>query len=700
MSNTKATFSTFLGTRSEIGLVLGMVGILLVLFTPIPSQLLDFLLIANFSFGLTLLLLTFFVDKPLGFSTFPSLLLIATLFRLSLNIAATRLILSDGDAGSVINAVGTYVVGGNYVIGLVVFLILIVVQYVVVTSGAQRVAEVAARFTLDSMPGKQMSIDADMNMGLINENEARERRQTIEKEASFYGAMDGASKFVKGDAIAGILIILIDIIGGLAIGVAQLGLSWGDALHTYTLLTVGDGIVTQIPALVISTATGIIITRAATDAHLGSEISNQITQYPKTLVIVVIGLLLLLTLPAIPFFPVLAVASIFGCLAFVAYKKSSANDIGTKEQHEAEEDKSLYDELKIEPIEVVLGSELMKFFGENESKLMDEVDRFRKQFAFELGLVLPKVRIIQEGAPKNNSYKICLHGVCVASGELFVNQFLAISAQDMGDKLPGIKVLDPTYGLPAVWVEQAEAELARSLNCTLVDPLTVLLTHFSEVLKGKAPVLISRSESEKLMMRVRVAQPTLYDDLVPSTLTISDIQRILQNLVSEKVSIRNIELIAETLVDVGKRVKDHVQLTELVRQKLGAEICQKLVAKDNFLYVISFDPGVEQIFQSGLKATEDGGSLFVDPKITEQVLTRLAKLVEQMMADGLEPVLISSPSLRSHLKKLTARLLPGLSVLSLSEIPAGLNIKSFGVVELERGLSGSIENRYEKRGER
>ncbi|OZG74854.1 flagellar biosynthesis protein FlhA [Hahella sp. CCB-MM4] len=699
MSSTKTSFSTFLGTRSEFSLVLGMVGILLVLFTPIPSQLLDFLLITNFSFGLMLLLLTFFVDKPLGFSTFPSLLLIATLFRLSLNIAATRLILSEGDAGNVINAVGTYVVGGNYVIGLVVFLILIVVQYVVVTSGAQRVAEVAARFTLDSMPGKQMSIDADMNMGLINEIEARERRQTIEKEASFYGAMDGASKFVKGDAIAGILIILIDIIGGLTIGVAQMDLSWSDALHTYTLLTVGDGIVTQIPALVISTATGIIITRAATDAHLGSEISNQITQYPKTLVIVVLGLLLLLSLPAIPLFPVLAVATIFGSLAFFAYKKNSTQMDVVEEQSEDEE-KSLYEELKVEPIEVALGSDIITFFGENEGKLMDEIDRFRKQFAFELGLVLPKVKIIQDGASKSNAYKICLHGVCVANGELIADRLLAISAHDMGDKLPGIKALDPTYGLPAVWISESEADLAKSLNCTLVDPLTVLLTHFSEALRGKAPVLISRSESEKLMMRVRVAQPTLYDDLIPNTLTLSDIQRILQNLLAERVSIRNIELIAETLVDVGKRVKDHVQLTELVRQKLGAEICQKLVSQDNFLYVISFDPGVEQVFQSGLKVTEEGGSLFVDPKLTEQVLTKLAKLVEQMMADGLEPVLISSPSLRPHLKKLTTRLLPGLSVLSLSEIPSGLNIKSFGIVELERGLLGSGENRYEKRNER
>ncbi len=697
--NSSATFSTLFGTKSEIGLVLGMVGILLVLFTPIPSGLLDFLLIANFSFGLMLLLLTFFVDKPLGFSTFPSLLLIATLFRLSLNIAATRLILSEGDAGSVIGAVGTYVVGGNYVIGLVVFLILIVVQYVVVTSGAQRVAEVAARFTLDSMPGKQMSIDADMNMGLVNETEARERRRNVEKEASFYGAMDGASKFVKGDAVAGILIILIDIVGGLTIGIAQLGLSWGEALHTYTLLTVGDGIVTQIPALVISTATGIIITRAATDAHLGSEISNQITQYPKTLVIVVIGLFLLLFLPAIPFIPVIVMASIFGAMALYAFKRGQGVEFEI-EANDEEENVSLYTQLKVEPIEIFLGTDLVAYFEKDNTSLIEAIAKFRIQLAFELGLVLPNVKILHETSISNCSYKVCIQGIRVASGEIYVDKTLAISAKDIGTNLKGIKLLDPTYGLPAVWISEAELVQAKSLGCTLVDPETVLLTHFSETMRNKAPELLSRSETEKLMSRVKVAQPTLYDDLLPATLTLSDLQRVLQNLLSEKVSIRNIELIAESLVDAGKSVKDLSLLTERLRQKLGSVICQDLIAEDKFLHVLSLDPSIEQIFQNGLKNSEQGGSLFIDPKLTEQVLSSLARFVENMMRDGIEPVMISSPSLRPQLKKLSARLLPNLRVLSLSEIPSGLNIKSYGVIEIERGGIGSgaigIGNRNDK----
>ncbi|ABC30800.1 Flagellar biosynthesis pathway, component FlhA [Hahella chejuensis KCTC 2396] len=692
----RPSMASLLGTRSELALVLGMVGILLVLFTPIPSQLLDVLLIINFSFGLLILLLTFFVDKPLGFSTFPSLLLIATLFRLSLNIAATRLILSDGDAGEVINAIGTYVVGGNYVIGLVVFLILIVVQYVVVTNGAQRVAEVAARFTLDSMPGKQMSIDADMNMGLIDEKEARERRQNIEREASFYGAMDGASKFVKGDAIAGILIILIDIIGGLTVGIAQRGLSWGEALHSYTLLTVGDGIVTQIPALVISTATGIIITRAATDAFLGDEISRQVTRYPKSLVIVTLGLLSLLLLPGIPALPIFIVASLMAALVVYAFKQNKYQEAEDNVEDQEDAEKDIYEELKVEPLEISLGPSIAGYLGASEGALMDEIKRLRKQLALELGFVLPNVKIYQTDRNSEREYKVCVHGAQVAEGELYSDRILAISAQDLTDKLPGVSVKDPTYGLPAVWIEENLKEKARQFNCTLVDPLTVMLTHVNETVRLQAPALLTRSETEKLMGRVRTAQSSLYEELVPNTLTLSDIQKVLQQLLQEKVSIRNIELIAEALVDAGKVSKDHEQLADQVRQKLGAEICQDLVAQDRYLHVMSMDPGIEQLMQSGIRVTEQGASLYVDPKLTEQVLSSLARQVEKMMAVGLKPVLITSPGVRRHIRKLSGRLLPHLTVLALTEVPVGMNIKSFSIVEVDRGLVNRATTREKK----
>ncbi|WP_431688991.1 flagellar biosynthesis protein FlhA [Hahella sp. NBU794] len=692
----RPSMASLLGTRSELALVLGMVGILLVLFTPIPSQLLDVLLIINFSFGLLILLLTFFVDKPLGFSTFPSLLLIATLFRLSLNIAATRLILSDGDAGDVINAIGTYVVGGNYVIGLVVFLILIVVQYVVVTNGAQRVAEVAARFTLDSMPGKQMSIDADMNMGLIDEKEARERRQNIEREASFYGAMDGASKFVKGDAIAGILIILIDIIGGLTVGIAQRGLSWGEALHNYTLLTVGDGIVTQIPALVISTATGIIITRAATDAFLGDEISRQVTRYPKSLVIVTLGLLSLLLLPGIPALPIFIVASLMAALVVYAFKQNKYQEAEDNVEDREDAEKDIYEELKVEPLEISLGPAIAGYLGASEGALMEEIKRLRKQLALELGFVLPNVKIYQTDRNNEREYKVCVHGAQVAEGELYSDRILAISAQDLTDKLPGVSVKDPTYGLPAVWIEENLKEKARQFNCTLVDPLTVMLTHVNETVRSQAPALLTRSETEKLMGRVRTAQSSLYEELVPNTLTLSDIQKVLQQLLQEKVSIRNIELIAEALVDAGKVSKDHEQLADQVRQKLGAEICQDLVAQDRYLHVMSLDPGVEQLMQSGIRVTEQGASLYIDPKLTEQVLSSMARQVEKMMSAGLKPVLITSPGIRRHIRKLSGRLLPHLTVLALTEVPVGMNIKSFSIVEVDRGLINRATNKERK----
>ena len=513
------SFKNLLGNKSDIVLVISMIGILLVLFTPIPPRLLDFLLIANFSSGLLILFLTLYTDKPLGFSTFPSLLLIATLFRLALNIAATRLILSDGDAGEVIGAIGSYVVGGNYVIGLVVFLILIVVQYVVVTNGAQRVAEVAARFTLDSMPGKQMSIDADLNMGLIDESGAKNRRKEIEQEANFYGAMDGASKFVKGDAIAGIIIILIDIIGGLTVGVAQKGMPWSDALQTYTLLTVGDGIVTQIPALVISTATGIIVTRAATDAKFGVEITRQITRYPQTLTMLMIALFGFLLLPGIPAAPVFLLFLVAGILLYAAMKGSErvSEDNGEKSDSAVDSIDSLYHEIAVHPVEVHIGSALADYLGSGSSSVfMEKIKLFRKQLAFDLGFVLPHVRIVDGVDASANGYEIRLYGVRVAEGSIYSDKELAISAH-LDSSVEGIRTKDPTYGLPAVWVDESNKEKARKLGYTIADGSTVMVTHVSEVLKNNVYDLLTREEVEKLLARVKSAQPGLYDDLIPAT---------------------------------------------------------------------------------------------------------------------------------------------------------------------------------------
>lgn len=677
-----------IGSPSEVTLVVAMMGILLVLFTPVPSAILDFLLLLNFSCGLLILLLTFYMDKPLTFSTFPSLLLIATLFRLSLNIAATRLILADADAGKVIDAIGSYVVGGNYVIGLVVFFILIVVQYVVVTNGAQRVAEVAARFTLDSMPGKQMSIDADLNMGLIDEKEAQERRRNIEREANFYGSMDGASKFVKGDAIAGILIILIDIVGGLTVGIAQNGMDWSEALQRYTLLTVGDGIVTQIPALVISTATGIIVTRAATDAHLSEEISNQVARYPKSLVMLSVGLFGLMLLPGIPVFPIMVIIAFVLAAAYFSYRKSQQLDESDDEDvlSEQVDDQSLYDQINVEPIEVSVGSGLIPLVGETDGLLMEKIKAFRQQYARDMGFVFPSVRLIDERKLDGEQYNIAIHDSRVAQGVLRVEKMLAISASTQTDALVGEQTKDPTYGLASVWIDKTDSVAARTSGYTVVDPVTVLFTHFSETVRRHAPELLNRAETEQLLQRVKQNQGALYEELVPNILSLGDIQKVLQCLLSEKVSIRNVGLIIETLVDQGRRTKNIEELAEAVRVTLGRSICENLLDGEGVLRVLSLDPSVEHVLQLGLRTSEDGISLMVDPRTSEKLITELDRFGEQMMLESLQPVLLCSGSLRRHLRKLLERVLPHISVISMNEIPWTINIASYGIIKVERSV--------------
>ncbi len=677
-----------IGSPSEVTLVAAMMGILLVLFTPIPSPLLDFLLLLNVSFGLLILLLTFYMDKPLAFSTFPSLLLIATLFRLSLNIAATRLILANGDAGHVIAAVGEYVVGGNYVIGLVVFFILIVVQYVVVTNGAQRVAEVAARFTLDSMPGKQMSIDADLNMGLIDEAEAQTRRKNVEREANFYGSMDGASKFVKGDAIAGILIILINIIGGLTVGVAQQGMSWADALQHYTLLTVGDGIVTQIPALVISTATGIIVTRAATDAHLSEEISNQVAKYPKSLVMLGLALVCLMLLPGIPVWPVLTILLFVVLAAYFSLRRNRRLEQAATETSVSEtvDDQDLYAQISVEPIEVAVGTALLPLFGEKDGLLMEKIKVFRKQYAKDMGFVFPSVRLIGESKGDEESYQISIHDSRVAAGQIHPSRMLAISASARPKPIEGIETTDPTYGLPSVWIDPVQVSEARSNGYTVVDPVTVMFTHFSETVRRHAPELLNRVETEQVVKRVKTAQANLYEELVPNVMTLSDIQKVLQRLLAEKVSIRNISLILETLVDQGKRSKDVEELAESVRRSLGRPICESLLGPEGDLKVMTMDPAIEHVLQLGLRSAEGGITLMVDPRTSERLLAELDKMSEKMMLQNLQPVLLCSSSLRRHVKKLLDRVLPHVAVLAMNEVPGSITIGSFGVVKIDRSI--------------
>lgn len=678
-----ATLRRTLGAQGDLFLVVALMIILLVLFAPIPPAILDCLLIANFSIALLVLLLTFYMAKPLEFSTFPSLLLIATLFRLSLNVSATRLVLRDAYAGDVIASVGGYVVGGNYVIGLIVFVVLIVVQYVVVTNGAQRVAEVAARFTLDSMPGKQMAVDADLNMGLIDQEQARERRRSVEREANFYGAMDGASRFVKGDAIAGVIIVLINIVGGLAIGISQNGMSWSEALQTYTLLTVGDGIVTQVPALIVATATGIIVTRAATDSRLGEEVVRQVLSQPRTLLLVAFTLTALLMFPGMPVLPILLLLALFAVVYLAARGRRMD---ATEEKALAQGDQSgsegedLYRMLAVEPIELAVGQNLIPLVGGEKSLFMERVVSFRKEFALDMGMVFPRVRVKDEKRQAPNRYELRVFGTRVADGEVIADRVLAINPGGAREMLEGVEARDPTYGLPSVWIVDEEKRRARELGYTVVDPVTVLLTHFTEVIKLQAPNLLTRAETERLVSRVREQQAGLIDELVPKTLSMGEVQKVLQNLLRERVPVRNLEAILEVLADQGARIKETEHLTELVRERLGSAICEGLTTVQGDLHVLTLDPAVEHQISSAIRSVDDKAALVIEPRLAEQLLRKLAGEVERMLGNELTPVLLCPPNLRRHLRRFTERLMPQLAVLSLSEVPSTVNLKAFGMV--------------------
>lgn len=672
--------------RSEVLMIAAVIGILAVLFSPIPPWLLDLLLIANISLAMLILLLTFFTDRPLSFSTFPSVLLLATLLRLSLNVASTRLILTDAYAGDVIEAIGSYVVSGNYVIGLVVFSILIVVQFVVVTNGAQRVAEVAARFTLDAMPGKQMSIDADLNMGLITEADARTRRREIEREANFYGAMDGASKFVKGDAIASIIIVLINIIGGLSIGIAQHGMSWSEALGTYTLLTVGDGIVTQIPALVIATGTGIIVTRAATDAHLSGEIIRQIARYPRSLIMVSVVLLVALILPGIPALPTGIMLTLTLIGAAIAWRQSRRSESAGDDEAESGQakadagDDQLEGLLAVVPLEIEVGSALSPLVAD-ESLVVRRLKAFRRQYALDMGLVLPVVRIQENPKRAPESYEIRFHAARVADGLVRVGKFLAINPGSVKLRLEGESTREPTFGLEAVWIASEATAGARTAGYTVVDAATVLVTHFTEVIRNHGYLLLTRREAEAMVGLVRNSQPTLAEELVPNLFSISEIQRILQELLKERVPIRNIDQVLETLAEFGPRSKESESITERVRERLGIAICQKLADKQGVLHVLTLDPAADRALREGTVAIE-GRPALADPRLIERLTVALSKHADTMLASNLSPVLMCSPQLRRLVRRMIEHSLPHLSVISSSEVPSTATVKSQGVVSL------------------
>lgn len=674
---------TFFGKHRDLALVLGVIGILLVLFVPIPPVMIDFLIVLNFAFGLTVLLLTFYVSRPVDFSTFPSLLLIATLFRLALNVSATRLILTNANAGEVIGSIGAFAVQGNYVIGLVVFFILIVVQYIVVTAGAQRVSEVAARFVLDSVPGHQMSIDADLNMGLIDQNEAKRRRKDLEKEAAFYGAMDGASKFVKGDAIAGIIILLIDIIAGWIVGVVQMGMDWNEALSTFTLLTIGDGIVTQVPALVISVATGIIVTRSSADRQLSTEVFSQLSSVPKIPLIVLAALFLLMLLPGMPKWPMVFIAAIAIAAFFTARRRKAAEEAQTLFDTLPAQDEKTGAARGVPPVEILLGKELGQQWLSIKPLLAERITALRTHQERQSGFSIPPV-LFQDGANlAPYDYEISFFGARHGFSQIYPEKMLAVRSSEASETLAGVETRDPAYGLPSTWIDPELSERARMAGYTLVDPVTVLMTHLGEMLRRDASLLLSRADVVAMLEGVRSRQPGLVEELIPATMTVSDVQRILQNLLAEDVSIRNMDQIMEALVDLGRTIKDHSDLTEMVRQRLCHGICHSLRGNHEYLSVLSLDPKIEGQVTENVRRAEKGSNLVLEPRLAEQLIRKLIPSVEAMMRESLAPVLLCSPEIRRCLKTFTKRSMPRLSVVSISEVPPTIDLRSFSVVKID-----------------
>lgn len=664
--------------NKDLALVGCVLLVLLILFAPIPPAMLDLAILLNLGLALTILLLTFYVGKPVEFSTFPSLLLVATLFRLSLNVAATRLILTGANAGDVINSIGSFAVQGNFVVGFVVFSILVVVQFVVVTSGAQRVSEVAARFTLDSMPGQQMSIDADLNMGLIDQKEAIRRREELEKEASFYGSMDGASKFVKGDAIAGLIIVLINIIAGWIIGVLEMGMGWSEALQRFTLLTIGDGIATQLPALIISVATGIIVTRSSADRELSSEVLKQLSSVPRIPLIVAMVLGTLILLPGMPKWP-LALLVAGAVLAWWRFRSKAAQPAPLDDEDGLDQAPSSAPPA----IEVRLGTLLAAAYAGQSGELLERVAGLRRQLEQQFGFAIPAVRVSEGAQLGDQEYEIRLLGSRFAAAAIFPNRILAIGEKSLDPGMEGIETVDPSFGVPALWIEPANGEKARSAGFKLIDPVTVIVTHLSEVVHGELAMLLSRSMVVRLLDDIRDRQPGLVEELVPNILAVSDVQRIFQNLVAEGVSIGHPDIIVEHLVDIARFQKDPAELTELVRQRTSYAICNQLRGPHDDLAVLNLDPRLENQIVGNLAQGQSAGSLLVEPRAAEALLRKLVAMVEAMHRQGRNPVLLCSAELRRHLKTFTRRAVPKLSVLSINEIPNRINLTSFDVVRID-----------------
>lgn len=669
-----------------------LVAILVVMLVPLPSFVMDMALTISLASALLILLISIYTEKTLDFSVFPSLLLITTLYRLSLNVASTRLILSEGHMGpssvsQVIAAFGDIVAGSNFVTGLIVFVILVIINFIVITKGSGRVAEVAARFTLDAMPGKQMSIDADLNSGLITEQQARDRRKEIEREADFYGSMDGASKFVRGDAIAGLLITAINILGGLLIGVFQQGLDFSTAAQNYTMLTIGDGLVSQIPALIISTAAGIVVTRSSSSENMSTAVAGQLFLRPKAVYIVasIIGFLGLI--PGLPKLSFLMIAFGLGGVAFIIDKFQQQEAEKQRQVEEEESNKpqkeNIENLLSLDMIELEVGYGLINIVESKESgDLLERISSIRKQFALDLGLIIPSIHIRDNLQLQPGEYRVLIKGNKVGGGMLRTDCLLAMDPGNVVDKIDGIPTKEPAFGLDAVWLSKNVKEEAELAGYTVVDLPTVMATHITELVRGHAHELLGRQEADSLIENFKKAYPKVVEELIPEKLSLGGVVKVLQNLLKEQVSIRDLLTIFETLADEATHTKDSEALTEAVRKSLARSITEKYANEDGEVPVITLAPHVEELVSNSLLQTEQGVQLVMDPNQAHELINKIADTIQQHPELAGQPVLLTSPTTRRHLYKITSRFIPQLAVLSHSELAQDAKVQSVGNVEL------------------
>ncbi len=672
--------------------------IILMIIIPLPAFLLDLMFIINITLSIIILLTTMYIKEALQFSIFPSILLITTIFRLALNISSTRLILSnEGQAGKVIETFGNFVLQGDPVIGFIIFLIIVIIQFLVITKGTERVAEVSARFTLDAMPGKQMAIDADLSSGIITEQEAKVRRYKIQKEADFYGAMDGATKFVKGDAIASIIITLINFIAGVIIGMVQGTGTFKDVLSIYTIATVGDGLVSQLPALLISTASGMIVTRAASDSSLSTDISTQFMSQPMVLIVSGIVLIAMSLIPGFPTFQILLIAALLIILGVnllktqqaateneeqrQAIEQQAANETYDEESYYRNID-NIYELIQVDPIEMEVGYSLIPLVDESSGgSFIDRIVMFRRQFAMEMGMVVPSVRLKDNGYLNPNEYLIKIKSEEIARGELLVDYYLALEPNTITGTVDGIDTIEPAYGIPSKWITKDKKELAEIYGYTVIDPLSVLVTHLSEIVKKHAHELLSRQDINQLLTNVKKSNETIVDEVIPNLMSYGNLQKILGNLLKEGVPIRDMETILETIGDYALSIKDTEMLTEYIRQSLKRTITRKW-SEDGQIKVITLSTDIEKLIINSINKNEHGSYLSIDPETIQKIVTALLDQIEKLKQIINVPIILTSPFVRVYFKKLVDQFYPNAVVLSYNEIDNSVQIQAIGNVEI------------------